>query len=72
MSAKVQHSIEITKRFQGYLFVQDTLNRHLEQTNILPDSFKHWRKTNIIQGITIRKCSIIYSLQHWREVRSVG
>ena len=71
MSAKVQHSIEITKWFQGY-FCQDTLNRHLEQTNILPDSFKHWRKTNILQGITIRKSSIIYSLKHWREVRSVG
>ena len=38
----------------------------------LPDNFKHWRKTNILQGITIRKSSIIYSLQHWREMRSVG
>ena len=25
-------------------------------------SFKHWRKTNILQGITIRKSLIIYSL----------
>ena len=44
----------------------------LNKKNIHPDSFKRWRKTSILQGITIRKSSIIYSLQHWREVRSVG
>lgn len=56
-----------------------TMNLYLEADKsvlgiilIAQGSFKRWRKTNILQGITIRKSSIIYSLQHWREVRSVG
>jgi hypothetical protein len=49
------HIFEVCRVSGGILFVQDTLNRHLEQTNIHPDSFKRWRKTNILQGITIKK-----------------
>lgn len=46
-----------------------TMNLYLEADEsvlgiilVAQGSFKHWRKTNILQGITIRKSLIIYSL----------